>query len=200
MSKVCRVCGELKPLSEFYKHKGHKDGHVNECKSCRDKYFIEYKKSKKGVVSIIYADQKHNSRGRGHPMPSYSKKELKDWLYSQKKFHELYDKWKISGYDRWLKPSVDRLDDYKPYTLDNIRIVTWRDNAYRYYDDAKNGVNNKRCKAVLQFTLDGEFIAEHHSVSKASRVVGTGSSHISRACNGVLDTAKGFIWRYKENN
>lgn len=31
---MCKTCGDEKDLSEFYKHKGMKDGHLNECISC----------------------------------------------------------------------------------------------------------------------------------------------------------------------
>lgn len=34
MSKTCKWCGQLKPLSEFYRDGGMKDGHVNKCKAC----------------------------------------------------------------------------------------------------------------------------------------------------------------------
>jgi hypothetical protein len=32
--KRCKKCGEVKPLSEFYRATGMKDGHRSECKSC----------------------------------------------------------------------------------------------------------------------------------------------------------------------
>ncbi len=32
--KICRKCGESKPLDEFYRMAGMRDGHRNECKRC----------------------------------------------------------------------------------------------------------------------------------------------------------------------
>lgn len=32
--KECRECNTLLPLSEYYKHKSMKDGHLNKCKGC----------------------------------------------------------------------------------------------------------------------------------------------------------------------
>ena len=36
--KTCTKCGIEKPLDEFYKHKGRKDGHASRCKDCCKEY------------------------------------------------------------------------------------------------------------------------------------------------------------------
>ena len=32
--KTCKHCGQCKPLTDFYKHAAHRDGHFNKCIKC----------------------------------------------------------------------------------------------------------------------------------------------------------------------
>lgn len=107
---------------------------------------------KKGVIRVIYKTQRRNSTVRKMPMPTYTKEELNKWLYKND-FKKLYDRWVESGYDKNLKPSIDRLEDFKPYTFDNIKLGTWQENKNHQYEDIINGVGTggMRCKPVQCF-------------------------------------------------
>ena len=197
--KNCTKCKELKPLSEFCKNKNYPDGHQCACKSCTKIYREAYKKTKDGLIANIYSGQRDHSRNREHPAPDYSLEQLRIWVFNQSNFEELYKNWLDSGCDSQLAPSVDRADDYLPYTINNLlRVCTWYENWTRAHSDVKNGINNKRSKAVKQLTMDGEFVAEFYSVRQASRDTKVNCSGICNCCRGTdrYISAGGFKWSY----
>ena len=53
-------------------------------------------------------------------------------------------------------------------------------------------------KKVLQYSLDGRFVARYNGVREASRVNGFSNACISACCNGQLNSHKGFIWKFEE--
>lgn len=69
MNKKCFKCGEVKNLSEFYKHKQMKDGRVNKCKVCNKKDVSDHR------VENIDRIRKYD-RDRGNRQ---SKQYLKDY-------------------------------------------------------------------------------------------------------------------------
>ena len=196
-TKICTnpKCKKDKPISEFYISNGVVSSWCKGCSSLSDK---RYRKSKRGVATVIYNSQKNSSGQRGYGYPIYSRDEFIKWCLEQPIFHTLYDAWVKGGYNRWLKPSIDRIDDYIGYTFDNIRIVTWRENCESVYADKRNGVNNKQSKAVLMIDkISGDIINEYYSMHQAERDVGISCSNIHKCCNGEIYQSGGFIWEYK---
>jgi hypothetical protein len=81
----------------------------------------------------MYSAQCRNSLKRGHAYPTYTQIWLKAWLFINPEFHRLYDMWVLSGYQSDFKPSVDRIDDNLGYTEYNIQLLSWKENAEKWY-------------------------------------------------------------------
>lgn len=59
--------------------------------------------------------------------------------------------------------------------------------------------NPKTSKPVLQYTLDGVFVAEYPSIMEAERLTKVNRSQIRNCCNNKshCKSAGGYIWKYK---
>lgn len=126
--KTCTKCSKELELKSFHKDKKTSDGYTKACKDCRNNL---RKFSKSSFIYRIYSAQKSSSKQRGRPMPSYSRDELVDWFMNQQKFHRIYEEWQKSNFEHDLSPSCDRIDSKKPYSLDNIQLMTWAENNYK---------------------------------------------------------------------
>ena len=197
MKKTCARCRKSKDKIDFGNSKFSKDKLRCYCRKCNSLLNTIYQRSINGLISKIYATQIRGSKQRGHNPPTYTKQELIDWVLSQPNFKELYDNWVKSGYKKDLIPSVDRPDDYKGYSFNNIQLMTWKENNEKHYNDKKNGINTKNCKSVIQYDLNMNFIKEFKSIKIASRELNINDTNISLVCKNKRNTSGGFIWRYK---
>jgi hypothetical protein len=58
MQKVCRTCGESKPLKAYYASDSAKDGHFNQCISCYRQARNEYNQAKREEAKRMKYKQK----------------------------------------------------------------------------------------------------------------------------------------------
>jgi hypothetical protein len=54
-------------------------------------------------------------------------------------------------------------------------------------------------KSVIQYTINGNFIAVYKSINQASEATGISRRSIKNVCDGNAESSKGFIWRYASN-
>ena len=166
-------------------------------KVSRTSYQKKYSRTMTGLIKRIHAGQVSRSRRRGMDLPNYSSNELVDFVFSTHEFSRIYSNWQDSGYAKDLKPSLDRIDDYKPYTFDNIQVVTWVENNLRGKLDQVNGINTKNCKAIIGTSKSGNKV-EYFSIKDASRITGIHDGNISECAKGERKTAGKIAWEYKQ--
>ena len=86
--------------------------------------------------------------------------------------------------------------------LENLCLIEHNKHSEMHFEDKKECFNNSRVerlsKSVIQFKLDGSFVAEYPSARDAERKTKINHSHISKCCLHKSNSAGGFIWKYKD--
>lgn len=193
--KVCKECKSEKDNNCFY-------GVQGECKECTKlrvkknsaKVGNKYDFSEIGVIRVIYKTQKRHNKLRGHGVMPYTKKDLSLWLYDNG-FKCIYDSWVKSGWVTGEKPSVDRLDDFNGYSLQNIQLSTWNANRQHQHEDimSASGTSGARCKTIYKYDGIKNLIATYVSYSSAARDTGYSLEYQIKKktkCRG------GYFWSY----
>lgn len=169
----CKVCNKIKTEDSFYEDSKSESGYGSTCKGCiKDEYRTMPK-----LIKVMYNSQVYASKKRGYVM-EISREEFYGWIMVQKNFKKLFKEWEKSGWEKDMRPSVDRLDDYKPYSRDNIQLITWLENRTKAAKDRKKGINGKVNKAVR---IDGVM---YHSYSEAYRQLGIAAGTIRKVLSG----------------
>ncbi len=91
--------------------------------------------------------------------------------------------------------------NHKDENVDNNRVenLEWlslyQNNRYGSHD---NNMRKSLSKPVLQYSMDGTFIREFESFAAVKRLLGFNASNVNKAAKGIHKSAKGYIWKYKE--
>lgn len=116
------------------------------------------------------------------------------------------------------KPCIDHINTIRTDNrIDNLRWVTFKENinnpltlerlrrtTFRKGDEnpktmtGKFGKLNPVSIPVVQYNLQGEYVAEYECARGAMRATHIACTSITRCCRNQMKTAGGFYWRYKE--
>lgn len=100
------------------------------------------------------------------------------------------------GYDVHHKNHI-RTDN----RLENLCLLSDYDHCKEHYKDKKEKMAKatikRLSKPIIQYTLDGKFVAEYPSAMEAERQTGFFNSYINKCLRGKFDKAYGYVWKYK---
>jgi hypothetical protein len=145
-----------------------------------------------------------------------TKDEFVTWLVNNPDFQTLHNIYVASGYVTYYRPSIDRKDDSKGYTTDNMQLTDWRGNLSKelYGNDLLTQTTKVRTvtvkhmkrsssipitrasKPVVQCDKEGTYITEYESPSRAQDATGCHRGNIAKVCNGIGKTVGGYIWKW----
>lgn len=168
-------------------------------------YNKAYGQTYRGIVKRIFNHQLRNCKQRNHDFPTYTEKELYDWYVSKPEHLLLHENWLKNDCNKELTPSVDRLDNNKSYSLDNIELVTWKENKTRAYTAIRaNILKNPTLfhgghKPVVQYDFNKNKVATYISIAEAEKFTNVDHRLISDVCNNKRKSAGMFLWAFVEN-
>ena len=94
--KKCNRCGEEKELSEFYKNKGTKDGHLNQCKKCNRVYEFNNKEERSNQKKEHYKNNRERLLKRQRESDKKRKDKINEYNKKNKERRRKY----INGYQK----------------------------------------------------------------------------------------------------
>lgn len=96
------------------------------------------------------------------------------------------------------KPEVNHINELKSDNrAKNLEWMTSSENQNHGTANARRRTNARAYKRVLQMS-EGEVINRYPSLKEASRATGISVSNLSRCCRGVLNTVRGFQWKFDD--
>ena len=115
--------------------------------------------------------------------------------------------WEVNLGKKHKKSTIDKMKEYwaenaKPRSKETIEKIskTKRENPRETTPEMIQKFRDTSTlkKAIFQYDLDGNFIAEYESINEAARQLGIRNDGISACLRKKQNSSGGYIWKYKE--
>lgn len=134
-----------------------------------------------------YTGQRRRSKKRGHPYPTYTAKEFADKYYNNPTYLQMYAEYEKQNFELSYCPTIDRKDTTKPYTFDNIQIMTHQENSVK---------DNKK-KAIIETDIFGKEIESFDCAITICRRDNINHGNLTAVLKGKRLTINGRYFSYK---
>lgn len=142
-----------------------------------------FRKTKRGVVTNLYSKLKSRNT------VEFDLEYLHEFAKC-KKFDRIFNEWVKSNYHKQFKPSVDRINNKKHYTKNNIQWLTWAENRYKQTMERRS--RKGRVAKIMGNKIIEIFISQRVAVLKT----GLSQGDISMVLNGKRNYCGGYKWAY----
>lgn len=119
--KACSVCGEAKPLTEYHKDGGAKDGHTSRCKACVRE------------ASRLWREQ--NAEHRKAQKKAHYEANKARVLGQQKQYYEATKTDRAATRKRWAEANADKVRAIKKQWMDRNAAAVKEEKRARYLAD-----------------------------------------------------------------
>ena len=186
IQEITKKFRENNPEKRKKYDKKYRENNPEKIKNYKKKY---YRGNMNSFFLIKYQGMKARAKKRKMNPPTFTKTELISWVLNQPNFNQLWKNWEESNYNTLLSPSINRLDNSKSYSFDNIELITWGENYKKGSEYIK--------KPVIQLSLNNEYINTFDSAIDVNFI--NSVTNICRCCNGKQKTSGGYKWMFKKD-
>ena len=200
-TKICRLCGIEKPLSEFYFIKA-KEKYKTECKPCWSKYKKEHRRNRANKKELIKIEEELIKQGKKKCKACKQIKNI-NHFYVRSDNGKLHNKCKMcektiykNARKKWLEQNIQKCREYsKKYYKNNKQKIKAQKNKNKYFKNRKMKDNIFKTRCLIHGAIYNVFVKKGNSKGKnVSKILGCSNKMFY---NYLLETFKqnyGYEW------
>lgn len=176
---LCLTCKKVKPQAT-----------VDQCGTCYNRLKPKY--DHMTYLCRTYSNIKNRCNNKRKTDTIYfglefcTKEEFINKFENDVNFLTMYKTWQKAKHKRSMSPSVDRINNKKGYTIDNIQFLILKENS---------GKDKEKCAVDCYMKNTNEYVGTYESQSEAGRVLRVCIPNIWKCIIGERKHAGGYTFK-----